>query len=515
MLKWIKGADDEHPLADDKAAREYIEQLPALDSYKSLDELSNLLHTLGGATRLKAARVLEIIDLVDAAAKTHHRKLAQDYLAGSARLQKVREVRIWNAVVGFWKELADAYAMCADRCQDGSGGWSALKARMPMVVSRALRAMAVQLKWHLVRYGPVEPGYWAKTGKLFAYAEEQGFTNSAVEVYPGNAGTSTVQREFLKVAMLAVSSPGSLAPLNLEIAQRVVGHLSEYFEVHADAAPDCHFHVYVDADTPPARAMSVPVEAPGRRMFGPGQAVAELDRLIAAVQGSGFLPTRVDLGGAFDTQVVLSAMHHLARYWAPVPPARSEERHGGLARISVVYDFTAISTMVSNQTNSSPFDDAIEVWTAENESESGYGALVPFTKSDWLRVGTLLGIKREEGASWGVGVVRRIAAFDHTQRHIGIQMLTRGAIAVNLMEDSLVADSQVLPVDSALLLLSHAPDSGGAANMNLLLKPGIFAPANSMQMRIWERDYVLMSGEIVESGEDFDLARYRVMQRSE
>jgi hypothetical protein len=515
MLKWIKGADDEHPLADDKAAREYIEQLPALDSYKSLDELSNLLHTLGDAGRLKAARVLEIIDLIDAAAKSHHRKLAQEYLAGSARLQKVREVRIWNAVAGFWGELAGAYAMCAERCRDGGGGWGALKARMPMVVSRALRAMAVQLKWHLVRYGPVETGFWAKTGGLFAYAEERGFTTTSVEVYPGKSGTSTVQREFLKVAMLAVSSPGSLAPPNLEITQRFISHLSEHFAIHADATPDCHFHVYLDADTPPARAMSVPVEAPGRRMFGPGQAVVELDKLLTSVQSSGILPSHVDLGGTFDAQVVLSVMRHLSRYWAPVPPARAEERHGGMSRISVVYDFTAISTMVSSQTDSSPFDESIEVWTAENESESGYGALVPFTKSDWLRVGTLLGIKREEGASWGVGVVRRISAFDRTQRHIGIQMLTRGAIAVNLMEDSLVADSQVVPVDSALLLLSHAPDSGGAAHMNLLLKPGIFAPANSMQMRVWERDYVLMSGEIVESGEDFDLTRYRVMQRTD
>lgn len=515
MLKWIKGTDDEHPLADDKAAREYIEQLPALDSYKSLDELSNLLHTLGDAGRLKAARVLEIIDLIDAAAKAHHRKLAQDYLAGSARLQKVREVRIWNAVAGFWMQLAGAYALCVERCREGAGGWGALKARMPMVASRTLRGLAAQLKWHLLRYGPVDTGFWAKAGGLLAYAEARGFTTAAVEVYPGNAGASTVEREYLKLAMLAVSSPGSLPPLNLEIAQRLIAHLSGHFAMHADAAPDCHFHVYLDADTSPARAMSVPVEAPARRMFGPGQAVAELEKLMTSVQSSGFLPSHVDLGGAFDGQVVLSVMRHLSRYWASVPPARSEERRGGMSRISVVYDFTAISTMVSNQTDCSPFDDSIEVWTAENESENGYGALVPFTKSDWLRVGTLLGIKREEGAAWGVGVVRRIAAFDRTQRHIGIQMLTRGAVAVNLMEDSLVADSQVVPVDSALLLLSHAPDSSGAANMNLLLKPGVFAPANSLQMRVWDRDYVLMNGEIVEGGEDFDLARYRVMQRTE
>ena len=37
-----------------------------------------------------------------------------------------------------WGELAGAYAMCAERCRDGGGGWGALKARMPMVVSRAL-----------------------------------------------------------------------------------------------------------------------------------------------------------------------------------------------------------------------------------------------------------------------------------------------------------------------------------------------------------------------------------------
>jgi hypothetical protein len=359
MLKWIKGADDEHPLADDKAAREYIEQLPALDSYKSLDELSHLLHTLGDTGRLKAARVLEIIDLIDAAAKTHHRKLAQEYLAGSARLQKIREVRIWNAVSEFWGQLAGAYGMCAERCRDGDGGWAALKSRMPMVVSRALRAMAVLLKWHLVRYGPVESGFYAKAGALMTFAETREFATDALEVYPGNSGTSTVQREYLKLVMLAVSSPGSLAPINLDVTQRFISHLSEHFELHADAATDCHFHAYLDADAPPARAMLVPGEAPGRRMFGPGQAVAELDKLMTSVQSSGLLPSHVDLGGVFDIQVVLSAMRHLSRYWAPVPPSRAEERRGGMSRISVVYDFTAISTMVSSQTDSSPFDDSV------------------------------------------------------------------------------------------------------------------------------------------------------------
>ena len=515
MLKWIKGSEDEHPLADDKAAREYIGQLPPLDSYKSLDELTHLLSTLGDADRVKPVRALEIIDLIDATAKAHHRKLAQEYLSGSARLQKVREVRIWNTVSGFWTQLAGAYTMCVDRCQAGSGGWGALKARMPIVVSRALRASGQQLKWQLLRYGPVEPGHWARVGRLCAYAEEREFATDEVEVYSSKSGVSSVQREFLKVAMFAVSSPGSLPPLHLEIVQRLIAHFAEHYAMNVGVATDRKFHLYLDGDTAPARAISEPVEAAGLRMFGPGEAVVEVEKLVALVQSEGLLPSRVELGGTFDTPIVLSALRHLARYWAPTPPARGEERHGAMSRISVVYDFTAISTVVSNQSDSTPFDDSTEVWTAENESESGYGALLPFTKSDWLRVGTLLGIRRDEGASWGVGIVRRISAFDRVQRHVGIQMLTRGAIVVNLMEDNLIADAQVVPVDSALLLPSHAPDSGGAPQMRLLLRPGVFSATNSLQVRIWDRDYVLMNGEVMESGEDFDLARFRVMQRSE
>ncbi|HUF21163.1 MAG TPA: hypothetical protein VMP00_10450 [Burkholderiales bacterium] len=38
MLDWIKGSQSDHPLADDKAARELISELPA-DSYKALEEL--------------------------------------------------------------------------------------------------------------------------------------------------------------------------------------------------------------------------------------------------------------------------------------------------------------------------------------------------------------------------------------------------------------------------------------------------------------------------------------------
>ena len=119
MLSWIKGTQSNHPLAEDKAARELIAELPANDSFKALEELSYWLDSLKGVEDLKLGRELEIIDQIDQAAKNHRRKLSQDYLAGGARLQKFQEIRIWNTSFTFWKQLADAYQLCLTRYQAG------------------------------------------------------------------------------------------------------------------------------------------------------------------------------------------------------------------------------------------------------------------------------------------------------------------------------------------------------------------------------------------------------------
>ncbi len=510
MLKWIKGSKSEHPLADAAAAREFIAELPPLDPYKLLEELCYWLDTLASAEDLKLPRILEIVDLADQAAKNHQRKLSQDYLNGSARLQKFQEIRIWNSVFAFWKQLADSYQMCLTRFQAGAGGWNSLKGQMPMVVARALRALTLQLKWQLLRYGPVEPRIWAQMGRLYAYAEERGFATTPVVVYPGKFGESTVQREFLKGVMLNISSTDSLLPAKLEIAERIVAQFSEFFVMNRQPAKGCHYFFDLDENKVPARVMSRLKMTVGLRFFGPGSAAQELEKLIALVQADGAVPSTINLGGTFDPEVILESLRHLARYWAPAPPARSEERRNSVSRMSVVHDFDEIVSTVSGETQDLSFDSTVEIWTVENESEGGYGALMPQAKSDWLRVGTLLGVKLEDSASWGVGIVRRMSAYDHKQRYVGIQVLTKGATVVKLAAISAV-DTEM---ESALLLPSNANDTNGADEMNLLLRPGAFSLQKSMEMRAYERSYLLLPRKLMEGGHDFDMARFRVMRRA-
>ncbi|MEQ1881868.1 MAG: hypothetical protein ABL878_12950 [Burkholderiales bacterium] len=509
MVNWVKGSKLEHPLADDKANRELLAALPADDHFRILEELSHWLDSLNGSDELKIPRVLEIIELVDQTAKNPVRKLSTDYIIGGARLQKFQEIRIWNAVFNYTRKLSDAYQHCLTRFQEGRDGADAIANQLPVITARTLRGLGVQFKWQYLRYGPTSPRLREQLGSIYRFAEEKGLATSKVVVYPGAFGESTIQRETLKSLMLAMSSTDSLLPNKLHIAERIVAQFSEFFVMQRRAGKGCHFFFDLSSGNLPARLVSRLEMTPGLRFFGPGTAADELANLISQVERSGVLPSRINLGGEFDSEVVLEVLRHLARYWSPIPVARTSERHKSVFRISVVHNFKELVAAISGVPVDASLDNAIETWTVENESEGGYGALLPFSQSDWLKIGSLIGVKIEDGAAWGVGVVRRLSAFDLKQRYVGIQLLSRGGSVVKVSPSDSAGDA---PQESAVLLPSNTADSSTSREMNLLFRRGACALQKSMDMRAYDREYMLVPRKLIESGDDFDMFRVRVAQ---
>jgi hypothetical protein len=509
MVNWVRDSKSEHPLANDKANRDLLAAMSADDPFKILEELSHWLDSLNGTDELNVPRILEIIELVDQTAKNPVRKLSNDYILGGARLQKFQEIRIWNAVFNYIRKLSDAYQHCLTRFQEGSGGAASIENQMPMVAARTLRGLSVQFKWQFLRYGPTSPRLWEQLGGIYRFAEEKGLAASNVVVYPGAFGESTIQREALKCLMLAMSSTDSLLPNKLHIAERIVAQFSEFFVLQRRAGKGCHFFFDLSSSNLPARLVSRLEMTPGLRFFGPGTASDELANLISQVERTGTVPSSINLGGEFDSEVVLDVLRHLARYWSPIPVARTSERRNTVFRISVVHNFKELVAAISGVPVDAAMDNATETWTVENESEGGYGALLPFAQSDWLKIGSLIGVKIEDGAAWGVGVVRRLSAFDLKQRYVGIQLLSRGGSVVKVSPSDAVGDA---PQESAVLLPSNAADSSASREMNLLFRRGTCTLQKSMDMRAYDREYMLVPRKLLESGEDFDMFRVRVAQ---
>jgi len=79
-LNWLGGKVD-HPMSDARRARELIDELPSNDPARAVEEIVHWLETINQTAEFKLNQRFEIIDLLDGAARTHVRKLSQNYLS--------------------------------------------------------------------------------------------------------------------------------------------------------------------------------------------------------------------------------------------------------------------------------------------------------------------------------------------------------------------------------------------------------------------------------------------------
>jgi len=510
MLSFLTGSKVDHPMADAKKAREIIAELPA-DPLKALADITHWLDSLVEAKAFKVDRLFENIDLLDAAAKNHQRKLSQDYFSMS-RQQKFQENRLWAGSHAFWKALSNAYLECVSRFENGQTGGTAFRKNLSVIVARSLRTLTLQLKWILVRYGPVEPKIWADVGRLYQFAEASGFAGNAVAIYPGAHGGGSVQQEFLKALMLGVSSTDGLSPQRQEIAERAIAHFSPDFRIAAKPGPGCGYCFDIASGNPPFRVVG---DAPAKqtmRFFGAGPALAQLQRSEAAIRETGGVPSDVHLGGSYEGEVVLPVFRHLASYWSDDAPARSTQRRHTATRMTVLHGLEEILRTL-DPANSDELDfskdtaseSSAESWIVENVSDGGCGAIIPAAKSDWVRVGALIGVKTEIAQHWGIGIIRRVTRDQHQQRRVGIQVLSKIAIPVRIGKPG------AMDANSALLL-STSPDKLG--EVGVVLHDGIYNSRDSLDMSVNNKQYLLLPSRLAEGGEDFDWAMFKPMARS-
>jgi hypothetical protein len=502
----------DHPMADLKLAKKMLAELPKDDAAKALDEVTFWIDSVARTEGFKPAYRYELFDLLDQTAKNDQRKLAQEYLA-TDRQEKFRENKRWNTQIEFWKTLGHAYGQCIEHFQSDSAGAGALKKDLPIILARAVRAATFQLKWMLLRYGPVDDRVWGDLGRLYLFAETQGLATKLVDIYPGPQGQGTVQQEFLKAMMVGVSSTYGLTPIRQDLAERIIAHFGSMYLLQTKPGPGCNRYYFdLSMRKPPARLFKGAEGHPMTRFFGPANAVASLEDLMREVRAKGVVPPYVNLGGSFDVELVLSVMQHVAVYWSDSPPARGAERHNLATRLTVVPGFDQMLRSVTTSEDDTSLDfesqDGAESWIVENVSESGFGAVIPPVKGDWIKVGGLIGVQSESAKFWGAAVVRRIRRDDYLQRHIGIQLLAKAVIPVKLAPVGKLSVTNTTREGDPAILMSTAPDKDG--EIALLQRVGSFTPDQALEMSVRSKSYYLTPSKLIEGGDDFDWAKFKI-----
>ena len=508
-FKW-PGEKIDHLMADPKRARELVDDLPANEG-KALEEITYWLETITRTPAFKLEQRFDNVSLLDNAAKTRVRKLSADYLS-MPRQMKFQEQRLWTGIYGFWQQLGRAYLGCVDQFDHaGLVGLTIVRRSLPLMVARALRALTLQLKWILLRYGLVERRIWTDITRLYHAAEKRGFLDSTIEIYPGSSGKGAAKAEFLKALMLWASSTDGLSPMRQEIAERLVAHFSGMFLL--SRRPEGCTHCFDPASPKaPTRLFKGAESAAGLIFFGAGTALGALEELAARIREGGGIPADIELGGSYQKDVVLGVVRHLAMYWSADPPARSSERRPTAGRITVIPGYKEVLQVLDPSAGDElDFSQELpaESWIVENVSDGGFGTIIPALKSDWIQVGTLIGMRREHDRVWMIGLIRRIARDDNDQRRVGIQTLSKTAIPVRLARAGSTETSfNVSREPQPAILLATAPDRNG--EITVIMREGIFSARDGMEMAINGKSYLLQPSRLIEGGDDFDWAAFRV-----
>jgi hypothetical protein len=501
MLKMFGGGGPDHPLADPKEAKRVLDELPAQDA-KALEDLTGWHEALGAAD-LKAEVRIQRLLAIDDAAQARVRKLARDVLIPAPQVSRFQDNANWSRLHNYWRHAGLAFARCIDAFLQGAKGADAAKMLMPLTAARALRCLGQQIKWQHVRYAPADAAIWGVVNKIYAFAELQGIAEARVNLYPAGGIESTPRLEFLKVAMFGAASPDSLLPVEVEVAERVIGDLAPSFTLAAQPERELLYWTDLGLATAPVRSLREPKPAPSLRFFGPGSAVAALAALLRKMETTREIPAGINLGGSYDAEAVLSALLHLAVYWDREPPERRHLRHNVKSRLTVTHGFKGVlEALGSNGSGVLEFDPAAaESWTVENVSASGFGAVAKQVKSDWLKVGALLAMQPDGGANWVVGAVRRVTRLSKDEVRIGIETLSRTP-ALSRFSGGKEEEPGVL--------LAEAPETG---ETSIALRAGVFARGRNLEAAVGGRPHVYMPQTVDERGDDYEIARFRAMVR--
>jgi len=500
------GKKSDHPLAEIKSAQLVLEGVPRVDALSTVQELTGWIESiveLAGDFRLD--HELAVLRVFDDAAQPHVRKLVRDYFAMQP-LTKFQENRLWTALSGFYNQIDLAYYDVLTRARNDEKSATSIKQDLPVLGARGIAALTGRLKLAVARYALVEPGIWKRLSEYYSHAETNGYNDTPAVLYPGVPGNTTVRQEFGALLDWYGVSAGVQSPLHEHITERLLAYAGNGLRVDDQYNGNALFVFDLAQPTPPMRLTSEATLHPGLRFFSVIEALKKFEALAKTLD-KGIVPDEVNFCGAkYDVELVRDILLRLMDNLTQPLPTRRNPRRKISVNLKVANGFFRMLEQADPGLNFFNPDTA-EIWDVEDISATGFRSVLPASRVEGVKIGSLIGTKPENVANWGAGIVRRLSRDDKNNLHVGVEVLSTQIVGISLTDRVQAADKDV----QIALYLNRPGDTTGEAW--LLMRPGSFSPNRSLNMDLSGKGYLLLPLALVESGDDFDLARYRCMQQ--
>ena len=531
--KIFEGKPD-HPLFDVKEAGRLLAELPKDNAFKALEEITSWLDSVKDAPGFRPEVRAAIIMLLDEAGQPLYAGLLHLYI-GAPHLQDFRGKHLWQGLHGFMKTLAEAYSVCIQEYRQAEKKSLDHQELMPVICVRLLRAVAEQMKLQLMHYLDIEQAVWDRLCSCYNFAEAGQMADSMVLAYPKQVIHVSPQRELVRALMLYESSPGTLAPDQIEVCFRIAGRMVSFFDFKNAPDPECAFCFDLAKPNAPRRVDENIQPTPTMRFFGAYKAVPKVADIIAQHE-HGLIQQEQRFGSEFTPAGKLTVLKHLQLYWGKDQPHRHQERRGINTAIDVVHSFQTISRLVERMdvdnaqnisekdaaalkersginlaADSDEVDYTTENWIVTDLSVDGIGGTIPNNGGDWVKIGDLCGLKAGNSTIWWIGMVRRLHTDTRGAVHVGIEMLAKKPLSVwlrtlgkgtekvsNWETSSSSFEYDYLP---AILL----PDASNSyANATMLMETGSYVPETLYEVMLGEKSRDIKLTDLLAEGEDYE-----------
>jgi hypothetical protein len=531
--KIFEGKPD-HPLFDVKEAGRLLAELPGDDPYKALEEITSWLDSVKDAPGFRPEVRAKIIMLLDETGQPLYAGLLHLYL-GAPHLQDFKGKHLWQGLHGFMKMLSEAYSVCVHEYRQAEKKSFEHKELMPVICVRLLRGVAEQMKLQLMHYVDIEQRVWDRLCSCYNFAEAGQFVDSMVFAYPKQVIHVSPQRELLRALMFHESSPGTLAPDQIEVCFRIAGRMVSFFDFKNAPDPDCGYCFDLAEPGVPRRVDANLRITATMRFFGAGKAIQKVADIIAQHE-HGLIQQEQRFGSEFTPGGKLTVLKHLRLYWGKDQQHRHQERRSINSAIDVVHSFRTISKLVERMdidnaqnisekdavalkersainlaADNDEVDYSTENWIVTDLSIDGIGGMIPNNGGDWVKIGDLCGLKAGNSKIWWIGMIRRLHTDTKGAVHVGIAMLAKKPLSVwlrtlgkgtekvsNWETSSSSFEYDYLP---AILL----PDASNSyANATMLMESGSYVPETLYEVMLGEKSRDIKLTDLLAEGEDYE-----------
>src|SRR6267378_215731 len=465
-----------------------IAEMRGADPLTALTDLSAWLDTAKGIPGHEEGRRGEILSQIQEASGAHLSALLAQIIAKPAGEQGTRE-STWNSLINFLRALAGALCASAVALLKEAAANPSLRPAAAAGAARGLHACRMLAKVCLVHYVSVPPKLWRLAYAVHGDAEKADCAATPVRMQSTQKTQTSATQELLGLLMLQASSPEMMAPLEIEVADRVIEQLGEGFTLRPRGVADNPFGFDPAGESPPSRAAGQPDASSEIRHFGAGTGYAALEQLykqLATTRTSNIKAFGKDI----SPDVQIPAIQHLLAFWAEASPYSPPARSRATGTLQVIHGYAQIWQRLSGArsgkaelTLAEDGDGApqpAETWALQDAGGNELGVEIP-PSSHWARCGDVVGVSMQGADECWLGVIRSMHADWGRSLHAEIAILGRDSQAVELRvvsaegEENVFSEATARQFDfnrvRAIILAEQSDSSAAAQRPNLLVPP--------------------------------------------